>query len=320
MPTRGLETRQQVQDVNQLTGRENTTKILIPQTGIQAPRKPDLSTGPNLGNILAQAFAGLGAAQQNKDFLSGQMDYVRGKVEADVAATGNKTSMAGFMMLSAGASTDQWQNEQMSLASGKYASMAPEEYKTLMHEKMSTFLDSANGDEYTEQVMMTGLTKSVTSLVAAQTKANKAFTLDATVQAYGQSLLQGSTQGRNETDAITLGNNSADVSARLSDSSQSAIKEIEKANISQDFASAPAMDISELNDVSGSVGSNWNFGTMKANALIVHHTAGRPTVAGVIQTFKDRNFPAHFVVDREGQITEKDRSHRCSAPIKRASM
>ena len=58
----------------------------------------------------------------------------------------------------------------------------------------------------------------------------------------------------------------------------------------------------EIADRSTDVGRSWNFGKMKANSLVVHHTAGRGTVEGVIQTFKDRNFPAHFVVDRKGKI------------------
>jgi len=60
----------------------------------------------------------------------------------------------------------------------------------------------------------------------------------------------------------------------------------------------------EIDNRSKSVGKNWNFGTMKGNSLVIHHTAGRGTVEGVIQTFKDRNFPAHFIIDRKGKITQ----------------
>lgn len=50
---------------------------------------------------------------------------------------------------------------------------------------------------------------------------------------------------------------------------------------------------------------NWNFGTMKnPNALVIHHTGGRGTVEGVIGTFKQRGFPAHFIIDREGKTHE----------------
>lgn len=60
-----------------------------------------------------------------------------------------------------------------------------------------------------------------------------------------------------------------------------------------------------IRDVSPDVSSRWNFGEMKApDALVVHHTAGRGDAEGVIQTFTERNFPAHFVIDRDGNITQ----------------
>lgn len=64
------------------------------------------------------------------------------------------------------------------------------------------------------------------------------------------------------------------------------------------------MATEDINDLSGTEGGNWNFGSMQPDALVIHHTAGRGTVDGVIQTFKERGFPAHFVVDREGKVTQ----------------
>lgn len=61
----------------------------------------------------------------------------------------------------------------------------------------------------------------------------------------------------------------------------------------------------DISDQSPTVGANWAFGDMTSpNALVIHHTAGRGDAAGVIQTFKDRGFPAHFVIDREGEIVQ----------------
>lgn len=68
--------------------------------------------------------------------------------------------------------------------------------------------------------------------------------------------------------------------------------------------SAYRIDSSQIVDRSREVGSNWNFGTMKADSLVIHHTAGRGTSDGVIQTFKERNFPAHFVIERDGNIVQ----------------
>jgi hypothetical protein len=36
--------------------------------------------------------------------------------------------------------------------------------------------------------------------------------------------------------------------------------------------------------------------------MIIHHTSGSGGVDGVISTFKERNFPAQFVIDRDGQV------------------
>lgn len=64
------------------------------------------------------------------------------------------------------------------------------------------------------------------------------------------------------------------------------------------------MDSSGIRDRSGEVGGRWNFGSMRADSLVVHHTAGRGGADGVIQTFTERNFPAHFIIDRDGEITQ----------------
>lgn len=64
------------------------------------------------------------------------------------------------------------------------------------------------------------------------------------------------------------------------------------------------MDSSGIRDRSNEVGGRWSFGSMNADSLVVHHTAGRGGADGVIQTFTERNFPAHFVIDRDGEITQ----------------
>jgi flagellum-specific peptidoglycan hydrolase FlgJ len=64
----------------------------------------------------------------------------------------------------------------------------------------------------------------------------------------------------------------------------------------------------EIEDVSGKVDTataqRWaQFGPMdKVEGFVIHHTGGRGSVEGVVQTFKQRNFPAHFVIDREGKV------------------
>jgi hypothetical protein len=46
-----------------------------------------------------------------------------------------------------------------------------------------------------------------------------------------------------------------------------------------------------------------SFGSIaKVDGLVIHHTAGHGTVDGVVQTFKERGYPAHYIIDREGVI------------------
>jgi hypothetical protein len=57
----------------------------------------------------------------------------------------------------------------------------------------------------------------------------------------------------------------------------------------------------EIKDITAA--SNFNFGEMvNPNGLVIHHTGGRGTVEGVLQTYRERNFPAHFIIDRDGTV------------------
>lgn len=72
-------------------------------------------------------------------------------------------------------------------------------------------------------------------------------------------------------------------------------------------ANPAAFTVSEqdIDDVSPEVSSSWNFGEMsQPNALVVHHTAGGGDRDGVINTFKERGFPAHFIIERDGKIVQ----------------
>lgn len=45
------------------------------------------------------------------------------------------------------------------------------------------------------------------------------------------------------------------------------------------------------------------FGQLQdVKGFVIHHTAGRGDVAGVINTFKQRGYPAQYVIDRDGKI------------------
>lgn len=59
------------------------------------------------------------------------------------------------------------------------------------------------------------------------------------------------------------------------------------------------------------------FGPLqKVEGFVVHHTGGRGTVEGVIETFKQRNFPVHYIIDREGRVHQVLADNQRSQHIK----
>lgn len=205
MAERGLEQRQQVNDQNMQSGRENPNKIHMPTAPIRSPRMPSGGStggGTNLGNMFSGIFEKYQERKTKTDFLQGQMAYVQGQVEADVAGTGNKTQMAGFMSLKAGVATETWLQQEMDYVNGEGSSLSPEAYQQRLHESAATMLASAGDDEYTQQIIMKGVEKAFMSLTAAQTRANKAYTLEQTNTEYRNTLLKVS-DNQDATDQVT---------------------------------------------------------------------------------------------------------------------
>lgn len=59
----------------------------------------------------------------------------------------------------------------------------------------------------------------------------------------------------------------------------------------------------QIIDMSEDAGFGYKFGKIpKVSGLVIHHTGGRGNVDSVLQTFRERNFPAQFIVDRDGKI------------------
>lgn len=58
-----------------------------------------------------------------------------------------------------------------------------------------------------------------------------------------------------------------------------------------------------IHDKTSDAGFGYKFGKLaQADGMIIHHTGGDGDVEGVISTFKDRNFPAQFVIARDGTV------------------
>ena len=66
---------------------------------------------------------------------------------------------------------------------------------------------------------------------------------------------------------------------------------------------AGAANLSGVIDLTNKTQGLFNFGSLSGReGFIIHHTAGRGTADGIINVFKQRNFPTQFIIDREGKI------------------
>lgn len=77
----------------------------------------------------------------------------------------------------------------------------------------------------------------------------------------------------------------------------------------QNLANNIAIDVGDFKNISKDINDKtpqtsglWNFGKMKGTGLIIHHTGGRGSVDGIVNVFKQRGFPAHYVIDRDGAV------------------
>jgi len=59
----------------------------------------------------------------------------------------------------------------------------------------------------------------------------------------------------------------------------------------------------KIDDESATTGRYFDFGQMtNPHGLVIHHTGGDGDWQSVVQTYRERGLPAHFVIDRDGVI------------------
>ncbi len=107
-----------------------------------------------------------------------------------------------------------------------------------------------------------------------------------------------SMKGRSLTDAAGKTNSSYD--SLFVSGAQAAVPEQASLDPEQQQLSASA----GVQDVVSQGDPRWNtFGDLASvDGFVIHHTGGRGNVGGVINTFKERGYPAQYVIDRNGKI------------------
>lgn len=191
MAVRGNPERELVQDPNAQTGGNAPTQQLAVQ-GIMTPRGAPRADTSDLSSALA-AFGRVGEAlnrkQRNADFIEGQMASMAGQTQEEIAATGNRTTMAGFVSLEVSNAVAEWQQAQQAAAATEHYAASPEEYQRTLSQSAAELISQMGGDEYAEEQLTAALGPSMQRLAATQAAQNLAWTQTETTNAYTNALL-----------------------------------------------------------------------------------------------------------------------------------
>lgn len=195
---------------------------------VQDPNAPDRGNAPNAqlsipgiqGGVAAQpedtsgitaaieAFGAVGAGitrrRQNADFIEGQMASMSGQTQAEVAAEGNRTTMAGFVALEVGNAVSEWAAAEQQAAATQHYGTSPEEYNRALSESAAGLIAQMGGDDFAEAQLTQALAPAMQRLAAAQSGQHAAWVQGETANAYTTSLiLSGQTAASNYPGAET---------------------------------------------------------------------------------------------------------------------
>lgn len=182
--------REVVQDPN-APARGNAPSQQFAVQGIMTPRG-----APQVDNSLASAINEIGRVgsvlaqkKHNSDFLQGQMASMAGKTQEEVAATGNRTSMAGFVSLEVGNAVTEWAQAQTAAASTEHYGTDPAQYGKVLSASAADLIAKMGGDEFAQETMAKALAPTMSKLSAAQAAAHMQWTQTETMNAYTTALV-----------------------------------------------------------------------------------------------------------------------------------
>jgi len=164
---------------------------------VRAPRKPDLSQVGAQEASLARALGSIGPALQaaqeehiERSQIDGEVAFMEGKTEADIAASGNRYTMAGYQNMSVASSLNEWYtSESQNIANGKYASDSSE-YRGYLGQSFRDMLKTVGGsDSYSRNILTAGARKYFPQLMGQHVKARNAFSQQQTYRGYVDMLM-----------------------------------------------------------------------------------------------------------------------------------
>lgn len=188
----GFTEREIVQDQNAQTG-ANAPSQRLAVGGIQSAASAPQMDQSGLSEAMA-AFDSVSDAikrkKKNADFVEGQMASMAGKTQAEVAAEGNGTTMAGYVSLEVGNAVSQWQSAQTEAAAAEHYATNPEAYRKHLSKSAAGLIAQMGGDDYAEEQLTKAMAPAMQRLSAAQAAAHAQHTQTETVNAYTTALLQ----------------------------------------------------------------------------------------------------------------------------------
>lgn len=190
----GRITREVVQDGN-APDRGNAPKSKLAVQGIMRPslapaQSKSRTSVTDVINEFSQLAGTLGRKQQNASYIDGQMAAASGKTQEEVAATGNKTTMAGFVGVSISNAMSDWNATHVQEASTKHYNTDPAEYSKMLSKSSADLIAKMGGDEYAEEQLTKQLIPTMQKLAATQRAAHANYTENETANAYTQSLIK----------------------------------------------------------------------------------------------------------------------------------
>jgi hypothetical protein len=165
--------------------------------GVSAPsgpaRDPDQDSLATAINQLGVVGDNMRAKQTNADFLEGQMAQMAGQTQDEVSATGNRTTMAGFVALDVANAVQNWEQEQMHLAATTHSTASPEAFQAMMSAGAADLIAQMGGDAFAQGALTDQLAPAMSRMAATQQSQHSTYLLNETVNSYENLLLTSST-------------------------------------------------------------------------------------------------------------------------------
>lgn len=181
--------REVIQDPN-APNRGNAPAQQLAVSGIMSPR-----AAPAADNSLSNAIASFGGVakkldqkRKNASFIDGQMAAMSGKTQAEVAASGNRTTMAGFVGMEVTNAVSEWGTAQQLAASSEHYGMDPAAYNKMLSEEAGKLIAQVGDDDYAQETLAKALAPTMQRLAAAQSGSHAAYVEQETLNTYTNGL------------------------------------------------------------------------------------------------------------------------------------